>query len=183
MRESKKMTRLGRDGRTTQLITRSIDHRSKLNLQGYALCFFFSVGVDWMDGRIIHSIDGENVAWCPWLFLFIFFAVSALLLQKRVICRPPENNFNQQLVHTQTTISNDLIQITLSHISRTESNNQRACSCRSGFDLRPMERVIECVVLSYLPTRGHFGFLATSGSLLVWCGAKCFIARAFSNRT
>ena len=147
LRESEKMTRLGRDGRTTQLISRSIDHRSKLNLQGYALCFFFSVGVGWMDGRIIHSIDGENVArGVLGFFEFIFFAVSALL-QKRVIYRPPENNFNQQLVHTQTTISTDLMRIILSHTTPTENNNQRVCSCRFGFDLCPMERVIECVIL------------------------------------
>ena len=96
----------------------------------------------------MHSIDGGNVArGVLGFFELIFFAVS-VLLQKRVICRPPENNFNQQLVHTQTTISTDLMQIILSHTTPTENNNQRACSCRFGFGLCPMEREIECVVLS-----------------------------------
>ena len=50
----------------------------------------------------MHSIDGENVArGVLGFFELIFFAVS-VLLQKRVICRPPENNFNQQLVHLDT---------------------------------------------------------------------------------
>ena len=64
-----------------------------------------------LDGRIIHSIDGENVA-CGVLAFFelVSFAVS-VQLQKRVIYRPAENNCNQQLVHTLTAISNDPIQI------------------------------------------------------------------------
>ena len=73
-----------------------------------------------LDGRTIHSIDGENVArGVLGFFELIFFAVS-VLLQKRVICRPPENNFNQQLVQTQTTISNDPIQIIEPHHSDRE---------------------------------------------------------------
>ena len=155
-------------------------HRSPIEAKLARMCSMFVLLCRRrLDGRIIHSIDGENVArGVLGFFELIFFAVSALP-QKRVICRPPEYNFNQQLVHTQTTISTDLIRNILSHTTPTENNNQRACSCRFGFDLCPMERVIECVVLSSLPTRGHFGSLAASGSLLVWCGAKCFFYGRF----
>ena len=70
----------------------------------------------------------------------------------------------------------------LSHHFDREQQPKSMLLPKFGFDLCPMKRVIECVFLSSLPTRGHFGSLATSGSLLVvWC--EMFFLRAFSNRT
>ena len=56
----RKRPRFGRDGRTTQSISRSLDHRSKPNRRGCALCSLISVGVAWLSSTILnpHELVG-----------------------------------------------------------------------------------------------------------------------------
>ena len=68
----RKRPRFGRDGRTTQSISRSLDHRSKPNWRGCALCSLIPVGVVWLSCTIpnSHELDGGVCTSCQ-LKLFV----------------------------------------------------------------------------------------------------------------
>ena len=68
----RKRPRFGRDGRTTQSISRSLDHRSKPNRRGCALCSLIPVGVVWLSCTIpnSHELDGGVCTSCQ-LKLFV----------------------------------------------------------------------------------------------------------------
>ena len=51
----RKRPRFGRDGRTTRSIFRPLDHRSKPNRRGCALCSLIFVGVVWLSSTILNS--------------------------------------------------------------------------------------------------------------------------------
>ena len=69
-KKAKKRPRVGRDGYTTQSISRFIGRQSKPNRSGWCLCSLLSVGVVWLSSAFIRSCElvGGVCSSCPLQF-------------------------------------------------------------------------------------------------------------------
>ena len=71
-KKARKRPRCGRDGYTTQSISRSIDRQSKPNRSGWCLCSLLSVGVVWLSTSFNQSTERSVARRVRLLFQAVF---------------------------------------------------------------------------------------------------------------